>query len=154
MVSVLLVDDGTAALGSLALLVAAHGHLVNTAINGMDALRRVRTNRPDVVVADCDMPVMDGVDLAREMQADPELARVPVVLLLAGAGRPRVRVFAVLRKPFAPTKLLELIKRIDRRNPKLLRSIRNRTRDAMLSARMRVSRRRKGYHEMDGYREF
>ncbi len=38
MVSVLLVDDGTAALGSLALLVAAHGHLVNMAINGMDVL--------------------------------------------------------------------------------------------------------------------
>lgn len=123
MVSVLLVDDGTAALGSLALLVAAHGHLVNTASNGMDALRRVRTNRPDVVVADCEMPVMDGVDLTREMQADPELARVPVVLLLAGAGRRRVRVFAVLRKHFAPTKLLELIKRIDRRNPKLLAAL-------------------------------
>ena len=106
------------------------------------------------MVADCEMPVMDGVDLTREMQADPELARVPVVLLLAGAGRRRVRVFAVLRKHFAPTKLLELIKRIDRRNPKLLRTIRHRTRDAMMSARMRVSRRRKGYGEIDGDREF
>ncbi len=80
----------------------------------------MRTNRPDVVVADCEMPVMDGVDLTREMQADPELARVPggalcwpaqadveFEFLLCWGSISRQRSFA------------ELIKRIDRRNPKL-----------------------------------
>jgi len=143
MASVLLVNADTTVLGSVGLFIAADGHTVHTAVNGMDALRQVRIARPDVVVADCDLPVMDGVDLAREMQADPTLASLPLVLLMEGPHRPRVRVFAVLRAPFGPTRLLKIIKRIDRRDSTLRRSsFTQKTRDAMMSACRRVARRR------------
>ncbi|MFM0125331.1 response regulator [Paraburkholderia sp. RL18-101-BIB-B] len=79
MASVMLVDANDSWLDSLALLIAAEGHLVRTAHNGADALRFIRESSPDVVVTDCKVPVMDGVDLIRALRADPSSASIPVI---------------------------------------------------------------------------
>ena len=63
MITVLLVDDDTALLGTLGLILAAEGHLVRTATNGSDALRLALEIRPDILVTDCAMPAMDGIAL-------------------------------------------------------------------------------------------
>ena len=60
------------------------------ASNAQDALLQMRRQRPDLVLAEWDMPEMDGLDLLRAMRADAALADVPVVLVTASIERGRV----------------------------------------------------------------
>jgi two-component system chemotaxis response regulator CheY len=115
MASVLLVDANAGWLGSLALLIASEGHLVRTAHNGVDALRVIRESSPDVVVTDCNLPVMDGADLIRALRADPSLASIPVILTADTRRRPRLPHVRFLKKPFPATVLLRELERLSRR---------------------------------------
>ena len=51
------------------------------ASNGTEGLERMRAEPPDAVLADLEMPVMDGVQLLREAQADPQLRAVPFIII-------------------------------------------------------------------------
>jgi CheY-like chemotaxis protein len=65
---------------------------VEHAANGHDALLRLAaTPRIDLVMADLYMPVLDGFTLIGRMKADPSLARIPIVVISAGAADARVR---------------------------------------------------------------
>jgi len=59
---------------------------VEAVSNGREALVAARRRRPDVIVSDVMMPVLDGFGLLRELRQDRELRRIPVVLLSARAG--------------------------------------------------------------------
>jgi CheY-like chemotaxis protein len=83
------------------------GYHVITAHNGAVALDRVRQYRPDAVLLDLLMPVMDGLAFLRERQAQPGLARVPVVVLSA-AGLPALRDAVALRATAALSKPIDL----------------------------------------------
>ncbi len=78
---VLVVDDQRSSVEMLAELLKEHGHEVFTALNGEEALERVRSERPDVVISDIVMPAMDGYELCRRLRADPATALLPVVLV-------------------------------------------------------------------------
>ena len=113
MATVLLVDDETNALCALKQLVGQEGYRVQTAPNGALALRTAIAERPDVVVTDCMMPEMDGMDLSRAMQHERLLADVPVVLVSAlVTPPPGLHAAGFLRKPFAVSQLLEIIDRL------------------------------------------
>ncbi len=65
---------------------------VEYAANGHEALRRLaEAPRPDLVISDLYMPVMDGFALVQQMRADAELATVPVLMISAGTGEARAR---------------------------------------------------------------
>jgi CheY-like chemotaxis protein len=53
--------------------------------NGREALEKVREHRPDLALLDIQMPVMDGNAVVREIRADAQLAKLPVVALTAYA---------------------------------------------------------------------
>lgn len=113
MTTVLLVDDDFNALCALKELVGQEGYRVHTAANGALALRSAMAERPDVVVTDCMMPEMDGVDLSRAMQHERLLADVPVVLVSAlVTPPPDLHAAGFLRKPFAVAQLLEILGRL------------------------------------------
>src|SRR5918997_4124820 len=57
------------------------GHDVTVVDDGRAALAAVTECRPDMVVADVDMPRLDGVQLCRTLRADPDLADIPIMLL-------------------------------------------------------------------------
>src|SRR5918997_433822 len=57
------------------------GHDVTVVDDGRAALAAVAECRPDMVIADVDMPRLDGVQLCRTLRADPELADIPIMLL-------------------------------------------------------------------------
>lgn len=58
---------------------------VEEATDGRDALSRMRTTRPDLVLMDIQMPEMDGYETLHEIRADPTSATVPVVAITAFA---------------------------------------------------------------------
>jgi CheY-like chemotaxis protein len=81
--TVLLVDDEHAILDALSGILEDEGFRVVTASNGREALARLGESLPDVALMDVMMPLMDGRELLREMQADARWRHIPVVLMSA-----------------------------------------------------------------------
>jgi CheY-like chemotaxis protein len=89
---------------------------VVTAGNGRQALKLAGVERPDLVLMDWMMPVMDGPTAAAAMHADPALARVPIVFM-SGAPETSLRArfdghAGFLQKPFLDTEVLTLVERL------------------------------------------
>lgn len=79
--NILVVDDQRANAEMMAGVLAGRGYTVATALDGQEALERVREVRPDVVVCDLLMPKMDGYEVCRRLRAAPETALLPVILV-------------------------------------------------------------------------
>jgi CheY-like chemotaxis protein len=86
--------------------------------DGARAIQRIRDDRPDIVLADVDMPELDGFAVASFVKSDPELAHIRVILL-TGAFEPvdeaRVRAVGcdgVLAKPFEPQLLIARVREL------------------------------------------
>ena len=82
---VLVADDNADMRHYLARLLAER-YRVQSVPDGQAALAAARAQRPDLVLSDVMMPHLDGLDLVRELRADPALGDVPVILLSARAG--------------------------------------------------------------------
>lgn len=82
---VFVVEDDPDILDTLAEVLEDRGFTVGTAVNGADALAKLReaSERPEVIVLDLMMPVMDGWQFRSAQRADPRLAEIPVVLISA-----------------------------------------------------------------------
>ena len=78
--SILVVDDSPMLLELEATFLSRVGS-ITTARSGEEALEIARRERPDVVVSDLTMPGLPGDELCRQIKADPDLARTPVILL-------------------------------------------------------------------------
>ncbi|MEM5371135.1 response regulator [Paraburkholderia azotifigens] len=110
---VLLVDDDANVRDALSAVLDGAGHDVTTARDGAEAVRLMPVAHPQVIVSDVMMPTMDGPDMVRTIRSMPAFQRVPVILMSALVTTPSVPVAAMLRKPFPPGKLLELLDRFD-----------------------------------------
>ncbi len=60
---------------------ASEGIETVLASDGAEGLRIIREKRPSVVLLDIQMPVMDGIQVLRELKADSELSKIPVIIL-------------------------------------------------------------------------
>jgi two-component system alkaline phosphatase synthesis response regulator PhoP len=83
MKKVLLVDDDVEFCEATKLLLESKGYEVLLAYDGKQGLEQVRAGRPDLVILDVMMPEMNGYDVCVVLKADPELKKLPVVLLTA-----------------------------------------------------------------------
>lgn len=83
MITVLVADDQELARMGLRMLVEAEEdlRLVAEAANGREAVEAARRHRPDVIMMDVRMPVLDGIEALRELATDPTLAETRVVVL-------------------------------------------------------------------------
>jgi two-component system chemotaxis sensor kinase CheA len=79
--SILVVDDSITTRTLEKSILEAHGYRVSIAIDGLDALARLRAEKPDLVVSDIQMPRMDGFELLEAMKGDPALSRIPVIVV-------------------------------------------------------------------------
>src|SRR4051794_23983356 len=85
---VLVVDDDVSIRGFLAEALRDEGYEVQTAGNGHDALALLREWRPDLILLDLMMPVMDGWAFRTEQRLIPNMADVPVIVLSATRDLP------------------------------------------------------------------
>lgn len=66
-------------------LLESYGAEVHTAADGQTGLEVIRQVKPRFVVADVNMPKMDGQEMVRQMHSDPQMAHIPVIALSAGS---------------------------------------------------------------------
>jgi diguanylate cyclase (GGDEF)-like protein len=114
--TILVVDDSTAVRQFIRRALASAGYRVVEAADGYAALEACRADRPDLVLLDIDMPVLDGHATLREMRADADLYSVPVLFLTTHTDGSEVTSSLTvgaqdyLRMPCEPA---ELIARVD-----------------------------------------
>jgi two-component system, cell cycle response regulator DivK len=113
---ILIVDDieGVRRMLSYAL---EDDYSITQAANGQEAIERAETERPDVIVMDLDMPVMDGVEATRRIKADPQLAAIKVLAVSGQHNSERSRLVigdcdAFIEKPFEVSDLVEAVRRL------------------------------------------
>jgi CheY-like chemotaxis protein len=79
--TILVVDDVLLNVKLLTVLLRREGFTVYTAGDGAEALKILLTLDADLILADIQMPVMDGLELARRLKKDDRLRNIPVVAL-------------------------------------------------------------------------
>lgn len=85
MARILLVEDHEEIWDFLSRRLKRRGHDVILAHDGQEGVDKTRRERPEVVLLDMNLPVMDGWTAARTLKADPETAGVPLIALTAHA---------------------------------------------------------------------
>lgn len=109
---ILLVDDTPRNLQVLGASLSKQGHKIYTATNGVQALEKIPTIQPDLVLLDIMMPEMDGLETCRKIKDDPAISDVPIIFLTAKTETDDiVEGFAVgavdyVTKPFNSAELL------------------------------------------------
>ncbi|WP_439606578.1 Hpt domain-containing protein [Hydrogenophaga sp.] len=112
---VLVVDDSITVRRVTQRLLQREGYRVTLAADGLQALEKLQTERPTVVLSDIEMPRMDGFDLVRNIRSDVRLSDLPVIMItsrIAEKHREHARELGVdhyLGKPYSEDELLALI---------------------------------------------
>ena len=115
-VRILLVDDDPGLLMLLRTTFEIIDIDVEEARSVAEAQGRIEANRPDVIVLDVAMPVVDGLQFCRSLKTEPKTRAIPVIVL-SGSGSneeeaKRAGADAFLRKPFSPLDLLGLVEQL------------------------------------------
>jgi two-component system cell cycle response regulator len=117
-IKILTVDDSKTIRLIVAKELKPYDCTVLEADNGVVGLAVASREKPDVILLDYTMPVMDGLEVLTRLRADPELKATPVIMLTAEAGRDRVIQIAKLGvkdyliKPFKGEVLVERVRRL------------------------------------------
>ncbi len=115
---ILLVDDDSMIRMLIVHTLSGLSYEVSEAENGQEALDAMSTAKPDLVILDGMMPVMDGTETLRRMKADPSTRDVPVLMLTARrneeatADALKLGAADYVSKPFKQEELVERIKGI------------------------------------------
>src|SRR5437868_9937661 len=115
--SLLLADHSTTIRTAVGMVFKKEDFALTTVANGTEALERARDLKPDLILADVDMPGLSGYELCEKVRADAALKQTPVLLLGGGTPLDSSRAVAVgsngpMALPFALQKLLGLVKQI------------------------------------------
>jgi len=118
MPKLLLADDSITIQKVVELVLSDEGFEIKSVGNGVDALNAIASFAPDVVLADIEMPKMNGYQLCEKIKSDAAVSHIPVILL-AGAFEPfdeelanKVGASAFLIKPFESEDLINKIKNV------------------------------------------
>ena len=85
---ILVVDDDKDYLLATKLTLEADSYEVTTAASADEAAEQLRSSRPDLILLDVMMPEKDGLQLVKELQDNPDLSGIPIVLVTAVAENP------------------------------------------------------------------
>ena len=119
---ILVVEDEPPLVEVLRYNLEKEGYLVDVAEDGAAALERVRGSTPDLIILDWMLPELSGIEVCRQLRADPDTKEVPVIMLTArGEEADRVKGLAsgaddYVVKPFSPAELLARVRAVLRRS--------------------------------------
>jgi len=80
---ILIVEDNSANLELVRYLLEFHGYATLAAGDGEDAVRIAKAERPDLILCDLQIPVMDGYEVLRELRGSAEFAAIPIIAVTA-----------------------------------------------------------------------
>ena len=111
---ILIVDDDPALAENCSMLLESYGYEVSVAFSGMEALSRIKSSQPALLISDCCMPDLTGLELSQQLHAEPGGSQFPI-LLMSGSLQcqvaPGKSYDGFIKKPFmAETLLLEVRK--------------------------------------------
>ena len=115
---ILVVDDEAHILHVVSMKLRNAGYQVLTAVDGEEALELAQAERPDLLITDYQMPLMNGVELCCALRHCEALKDIPAVMLTARGytlepeDMRRTGLRAVLSKPFSPRELLTMVQGI------------------------------------------
>jgi len=120
---ILVVDDDPDDLKMISMILQPEGYEVVTAENGREALEKVESEDPDLIILDVMMPELDGFAACAKLKSSPESKGIPVILLTAVAKRIQDTKYPLdgvlrseaeeyLEKPTKPEDLLEVVARM------------------------------------------
>lgn len=118
---ILLVDDDPDFVEAVRVIVENGGYEVEVAYDGKEGLEAVAERKPDLIVLDVMMPVMNGHEACSKLKGDKETEDIPIILLTAVADRVTTSTYThrdmleseaedYMPKPVEPNELLERIK--------------------------------------------
>lgn len=118
---ILLVDDDPDFVEAVRVIVENGGYEVEVAYDGKEGLEAVAARKPDLIVLDVMMPVMNGHEACAKLKGDKETEDIPIILLTAVADRVTTSTYThrdmleseaedYMPKPVEPNELLERIK--------------------------------------------
>jgi two-component system chemotaxis response regulator CheY len=118
MKTILLVDDSSTLLMSMKAIIEKAGFTVETALSGNLALTKLQSLKPNLMITDLNMPVMDGITLIKEVKKLPTCRFMPVLVMTTEsqqAKRNEARAAGAagwLVKPVKPEELLAVLKKL------------------------------------------
>ena len=112
---ILVVEDDPIALRFARYTLLQEGYQVLTAPNGLEGLRKAQRESPDLIILDIMLPGIDGFEICHRLRAEPETARIPILMLTAKAQEAdretglKVGADDYLTKPALPS---EIVRRV------------------------------------------
>ena len=120
MQSILAVDDSPSMRKMVSFTLTGAGYHVGEAVDGQDALEKAESHEIHLVLADQNMPRLDGIGLTRKLRENPKFKTIPILILttessdqMKQAGR-TAGATGWLVKPFDPNRLIEVIQKVIR----------------------------------------
>lgn len=108
---ILVVEDDPALRRMFRVALTFGGFRVQEAADGMEAIRRIDSDQPDLVVLDLGLPALDGLAVHQDISAQAHTRHIPVVIVTgSGANLDHLDVPCVLRKPITPDRLVEAVR--------------------------------------------
>lgn len=112
---ILIVDDDPDFAETCSMVLESHGYDVNVAFSGTEALAKIAQRQPELLISDCCMPDIGGLELSKTLKTRPMSVRFPV-LLMSGSLQCRVApgasYDAFLKKPFLAEALLSEVRNL------------------------------------------
>ena len=114
---ILIIDDQEDLRGILRDLLSGSGYALVEAADGRDGVAKAKSERPDLILMDIQLPVVDGYEATRQIKADPTLAKTPIIAVSSFAMKgdeDKARAAGCdhyVTKPYSPIQLLRLISR-------------------------------------------
>ncbi len=115
---ILLVDDEVDIVRTLRKRLETNNYEVITAFDGLEALEKVKKERPDLVILDLMLPKMDGYKVCGLLKKDTRYSKIPIVIFTARAEKQdkktgmQIGADAYIVKPFEPRILLDKLKEL------------------------------------------
>jgi CheY-like chemotaxis protein len=109
---IMVIDDDPIIVKYLVTLFSDNGYETCSASDGIQALESVKTECPDLITLDLEMPQEWGPRFYRKLSKNERLKKIPVIVISGLAGDHAVKdAVAFIKKPFDPDKLLGIVKK-------------------------------------------